>query len=731
MATGGIFGAVLLTNADWDVPGIMGQVLLNNTDVDSPGIMGQVLLTNADWDSPGLFGRLRLDAGPVDYLAAARQANRRPVILLEAQSRDAVRDEVSAASDWQASKSLPASADVGSVPGTLRLLTTTAHMTVDPVSGGYRGITVPYDCWVDEVEAFWGGGQDPGDVYVYQLRIRKGTGSSPAVLLDWGAVQNTHWGAVNLGRGAYMRFGFAPQEYDSGEYANVGLCRFAIYGQPWSVPVILFGSAAQGVVHYTARSTTVQTRTMDLLTVSESDNTIQIDDVKPFGTGVVYTARGSNDGSAWTNLGTVTDGATLDPYRYYDVTATLTGYVDATNRIQTPVVKRIAIIRGDSSFRWFGTHPDIPRAGITPAISRGGVSAAAAKINLDKVATGGSMSAKLAWVRPVSDWLADTTLKGRIVSCSIGFESLSPAHFRPYFAGVFDGWSGDPAKGEVTVKFRDVWKLLDNKIPEETVDGSGTKTTTPVTWTDTNVVDVMLGVLDLLNVPDRFIDAASFEEIRDGDRSGADWLVSRTITDPTKGTELLAQLTLLSGVYLYPAADGRLTAVLLNPAGPVQGVLDADVAAFGDMSGGYDDLASRVVIYYSLSANGDPDSKEDYAKAHIYVNTEQEQVSDPIVKELLVPWTCTTAAVTSMAYRMGGFYTTPLLRFKVQDVPPWLFQVQPGQLVAIDNLPVPVLSAAWPGRTNHTRAAVMSKTTDPDTHAISLELMQLGSLTTG
>lgn len=466
-----------------------------------------------------------------------------------------------------------------------------------------------------------------------------------------------------------------------------------------------------------------QTRTIDLGTVPTVPSRLEFDDFVPGGSTLTYTARGSSDGSAWTSLGTVEDGQSVPPYRYYDFTASFSASSDG---MKSPFLHEIRVVGGDSQFVRVGTHQDEPVQGILPYISSN-IGALTSRLELAKVTTGGELSLKFFYNAWVADLIARGGLRNRAVTMMVGFRGLSESDYEPYFVGTAYDYQLDHVQQEVTLRCRDVWKRFKRQIPTETVDASGNKTTAPITWTGVNVLQVMLDIVDYIDVPDRYINRPSFTAIRDGARSGADWQVTRTLEDPVEALQLLGELTEVAGVFLTIGNDGKLTATTYDPSAAPVDQIDARHVRVRKIESGDTALTTRQLVYYSLIAGETGGAAADYAKAHILINADVETDQGEVVeKEYFDKWGMSANAIIALANRRNEWYGQPLHKVFLEEVPPWHAKAAPGQVVTVDGLPFPAPAAMWGKLSYRKKFLTMVRTPDPNNGFVAkMELLEI------
>jgi hypothetical protein len=176
--------------------------------------------------------------------------------------------------------------------------------------GSDERVCGPYDPGADGPDAL-DGNKNPGDQSL-------STGAVPG----YGAIATTATvGGVATGQWGISRQTTKAGSPQAGEYG---------WAQPYhDLKAVLYQPSGTLVT------------VLDLGAVPTREVHFRADDAVPVGASVAYSLEGSNDASAWTALGAVTDGAIVaQAFRYYRVTATLTA---GAGQWTTPTVQAIAI----------------------------------------------------------------------------------------------------------------------------------------------------------------------------------------------------------------------------------------------------------------------------------------------------------------------------------------------------------------------------------------------------
>jgi len=350
---------------------------------------------------------------------------------------------------------------------------------------------------------------------------------------------------------------------------------------------------------------TLQTQSIDLGSIPEQPSIFGAEDTVPVSCTLTYGAFGRNDAlNIWDDLGSVADGTALAPYRYYRFTAQFT-----TTSMLTAELRSLNISGGDSQFKYISTHEDTPVKGAMPYLSAS-IGTLTSKLELMKLGSTGEISPKMFYLRDTFEMIRDGYLRNKAVGLRLGFPGLALADYEPIFTGLWYDYSLDHYKAELTVKTRTVLSLFQKvQLPREiAVDSTRDDTTCPVIeWIEQNIISVMLDVIDLMGLKDRYIDRPAFLALVTGARAGSDWNVSRRLDKDNKETavKLLEELSVLSGVFFLPQPDGRVIPTLYDPAAPITVEIDSDTATFSSVEGGQAELYTRQQICYGLRHEGD------------------------------------------------------------------------------------------------------------------------------
>jgi len=466
-------------------------------------------------------------------------------------------------------------------------------------------------------------------------------------------------------------------------------------------------------------SGSLTTAPIDLGSAPDDYAVISFDDFIPPGASIAYTARGSSNGTSWTSLGTVTDGQQVSAYRYYEVTAAYSWAGE-----DYPEIREIRLTHG-GSYLYYSTHRDEPFFGALPYLADKPISTLNSKIALmDKPSTG-EASIKLVWNDHISALLAAGTLVNNPVSISVGAAGLPSEDYELIFTGAWHDYVIDTTKGIVTVKLRDVLKMYSrSKVPREATNATtGLRAVRPLVFTNRPVLSAILDISDAQGIPGRFLNASAFASL---EAEGINYQVTRTISEPTEADKLLAELTTTAGIFVVPAADGKLTPIVYQPDIEPVATLDAREIDFGSIDGGQKDLRTRQIVYYAPIVADPGDQSEDYSKGLIYINADIEgqlMESEISEKRWHDKWNAPDAALVALAQRMNSWYATPHQTVTASKVPLRHMGINPGQVISVDNLQMP--SATWPGLSVGRKFLVMGRDLDANSLSLKLSLFDL------
>jgi len=349
----------------------------------------------------------------------------------------------------------------------------------------------------------------------------------------------------------------------------------------------------------------LRTKSVDLGLVPTANSVVAISDKPQSDAPLSYQAFGSNDTATWTDLGAVQDGSSVAPYRYYQFAvsfASLTGQ-------ETPLLRSIGVTGGDNQYKYYSTHPDTPVKGALPYLLPD-IGALSSTIQLMKLGSTGEAAPSLFYLPDTFDLLQNGFLRNKTVQLLLGFEGVALEDYEPIFTGLWYDGTVDLARGTIAIKTRTVFSLFQKvQLPAEKALGGLRDAETCPPWyrIGAPIIETMLDVLDLLGIPGRYIDTASFNALNTGAFSGPNWLVSRRIDKDSKtdAIKLLEELSVLAGIFVVPQPDGVITPTPYDPTVLPTIELTPDVATFSQVQLGQGELYTRQQILYTPKHKND------------------------------------------------------------------------------------------------------------------------------
>jgi hypothetical protein len=647
------------------------------------------------------------------FLRAFEAANVQPVVLMRLESASALRRTVTTQADWQACQMLTGW-DATALPG-----------AVVPAKTGYvMAATVEPARQALSVSAISG-----------QIHIRKVNTSPQIYAGNYQLALTLRRNGVEVGSYsgtlAYPYHSWtidtvlpiqfvlpAPVAFSLGDQIDASVVANSIMSNgpvptstTWATPPTLETRTASG---------SLRTAVLDLGLTPAAAVVFTADDNTPPGASLVYRAFGSaSAGGPWDDFGAVTDGASLSARRYYYIEAD-----HAWSARDYPEVREIRLTGSDGQFLDYSTHADQPTAGAKPYLTEQPLSALSSKIALMDKPTTGEVTVRMVWNDHTSAMLAGGTLKNKTVSLHLGAVGLSAAEFEPLFTGVWHDYTIDWVKGQLSITVRDALKLFAKaKVPRET-RRDGVSLTAPLVFAGANVTAAIIAIADAQLVPGRFIDEAALNALAAPGGPCETITVTRTISEPVEADKLLAELATTAGIFLVPQPSGALSPVRYDPDAEPVAYLDARSVELGSISGGQKDLYTRQILYYQPIGTDPGEQAEDYARGLVWINQAAEEATgETSEKRWYDKWSAPAAAIEALAARMDAWYANPHMTLTVSKLPLRYLGIRPGQVVAVDNLPLP--SASWPGLSAGRKFLVLGRDLDPNSLTIKLSLYDL------
>jgi hypothetical protein len=396
-------------------------------------------------------------------------------------------------------------------------------------------------------------------------------------------------------------------------------------------PVVINNMDKYYIVPSYRSSGSITTDNLDLGKVPPEVGEWTIEDAKPDGTDLTYTAEYSTTG-VWggeeVSIGAIIDGETiLDLARYWRVTATFAANIGSS---KTPTLQSIKV--DFSTFRRFNQVKDL---GYEPLVM--GVSSLTSKVDFFEPASIGKISLQLAMTPAISTWAANDTLFNKIVRVKLGYvyPGLTEVGYIDYFAGAVDDW--DVNEGILTLHLKDLskdWKL---PVPEKWEDVGD-----DVSYTNQHHTDVMLDIFqNRVNVRDSGLLLESFATVK---AATSGYKVTRTITGKVEDAKkLVEELRVLLFAFFLPRGDGRIGIKQFDKT-------EATVTSFNDdntlsikWKANAESLINRTKLYFNWDGAGD--DEENFSELDPGDdNTSQTDFRSIVPFELKDKWTRTAEA---------------------------------------------------------------------------------------
>lgn len=637
---------------------------------------------------------------PTDnWFTAARNENKKPVVLMQIEDSSAEEQLYSTRSDWEGSvilTNIDTVSQVGNAIGQEIL----SDQETDLLSVNVTPSATSRFNPGNEFSVFMINSVDANKALSLTVQLR--TGSTIGPIID-SVTETIVTGPPESFGGA---FGVGIFDFSSNILTGAVPLWFTFTITGNSFPVAVFSSIPI-VVPTSGTDCTLTTSTVDMGSIPANPVTLSIDDTLEAGSSILYTAFGGNADPPVNNLGTVVDGDSLTAFRFYRLQADFSS--DTGNR---GILKQFSLREG--LFKFYGTHKDLPFRGVQPYLKMESLTTLSTAIKLDKgISTTGQMTAVLHWVDDVSDFVATRFLRGKDVQFLYGFQELSQADYEPLFTGTWFDYSFDDIAQTITVKVQDILKQFEKiKIPTEEYNASGVKTSTNVVYTKANGVNTITNIFDLLGIRDRYV-SPDYATLEGGALSGTDFNVTRTLSKPIVANKLIDELAQTLGLFLVPQGDGTLLPNLFDDTATPLYTLDASKFSPGSVDGNQDEISTRQYTYYNITdpADTDPNDEDKFDNAFQLINLGSEakwvneetqklffdkwrignNTADPLVNDLVSP----PQALIDLANRWDGWFADPQITVTVKDLPPEWLKVQPSNIVELNNLAVPVSNQPW------------------------------------
>jgi hypothetical protein len=661
-----------------------------------------------------------------NYIAAAKNANKSPTALMRVVDASGQETFYTTESDWNGSDTLtnirtapetPASSygdgdQLGST-GDAWHKAENGWTTITGGGSAYVQTTAAFDAYLNEILLTISTSNPPTIIGVFRTRIRVTDSLSTPTETYYSQEEIVDYQTTaGLGAGLF----------------DFRISREILNTEVWYLIAEIFVSGAWQDAVFTVYNGTIDSlrvvRETGQLITSEIDvgsiltvsPILSLSDTEESGSNISYSYSYSDDDISYTSGGSTSDGEALTASRYYKITADF-----STTNGGRGLLKEIIITEG--VFFDIGTHKNLPINGVNPHLTKNSISKLTQRIDLNRgITTTGEMTVQMFWSREVSDMVATGFLKGKDVSIYAGFVELDFIDYVPIMIGTWYDHAFDEDNRTITVKIRDILKQFEKrKIPEESYDASGNKTSSPVTYEVKNIIDTITDIYDLVGIRSRYI-SDDYTTLEATEYSGADWNISREITQPKEAWKLLDELAQTGGLWLIPQGDGKIKPKVYNPseaADPNLAIGDG-VGDFGQVSGNLREFFSRYYAHYNpkTSLTSDPSQSTDFDNGTALVNATAELNWFPEKgqKDHLDLWKIGREAVSTplisppfalrkLTRRWDSFFTEPGFSTKVTKLPPRFAAVEVGDVIPVSGLLLPVPSDEWDNTETYSKGA--------------------------
>lgn len=659
------------------------------------------------------------------YIAAAKDANIKPVTLISIESVEGAEEDYTTQLDWAGSSALVNISTTEAVGSAYPLTTGTTGASITKTTINGDEIQLRYS-FIPETFAHFmeqlshgtltfntnnGGlvplGADSADV---AIRIRTG-GHTGTIVYDGALISKTFTSSHVSGteeQGDLVYKWTMPSAINSTVQfeltANQTIyiqIRVKFFYIQFDIQAPYPSTRSFEGLPKNSANCNCTTSTIDMGVTPVNPVDLSIDDTRESGASIVYTAEG-NTVDTWpgTSLGTVADGDSLLAYRYYRIKAE----ISSTNGGR-------GIIHGfnlrEGIYRYYGSHRGLPFAGVQSVLPAKAVASVSQKIDPKKgIASIGQVSFNLLATAETEDMLSTGYLAGKDVRVLSGFETLNSIDdFRPIMVGTWQDYEIDDKKGIISVKLQDMLNQFQKRqLPIETYNAAGAKTSADIVYSNANVVAVMRNIFDRIGIRGRYLHP-DYDALETGALSSADYNVTRTISGAQDADEMLDELAQTAGLFLVPLGDGRLTPKLQDPSAPTTLTLDVRNYKSGKVAGNQKELLTQFIARYNATV-ADPSDDGDYAAGYLYANNVAESLYDPKkgVKVWLDKWEVGSNAGANLAAppqalidwcdRQSSWFSEPRFSFALSEIPPYI-DVEAGDVIGIDGLRLPIPLAVY------------------------------------
>jgi hypothetical protein len=442
---------------------------------------------------------------------------------------------------------------------------------------------------------------------------------------------------------------------------------------------------------------------------------VVMDAYEPAGSSIAITGEHSVDNVTWAWIGGGTptqlyNGISLPTSQYFRFTITLSNGISPS---LVPMLKTFGVAVGAADY--YGTERNVPFVGVLPYLKGETITSLSQDIKFMEASTIGQITPQLQLNEHTSELLADGRMKNRVCSVYLGTANLAASEFEQVYSGVWHDASIDNKNQVIKPKFRDVFKQLSKlKIPkEDSINNNDVSRirSIPVLFSG-NAIDIMIEILETYGgIPTYRIDTGSFTDIKTAYRNGTTWDCYREFIKPYDAIKMLVELQVITGTWIIEGADGRFKLKIYNPASAGIATLSAKKYSFGEINLNQADLYPTTYVYYNPIAGKEGASAENFT--NLFMVEDMQAVGEwgeYNQKEFYENWKCGGTAVTpiaignppetlfpsgGLAHRMQKFFARPRATVPVSGVPIFNIEVEPGDVVCVDDLYMPLTGNAY------------------------------------
>lgn len=675
-----------------------------------------------------------------DFNKEAKKGTVQPVYLLEVEANGSDGISYSTEQDWNGSTTL-LNVDTVSEPGSVigQVVNSGAEFglsTIAEIVGVQFQYTAP--AYADHINSigfsffstnYLGPPAEPSGVKNVRFVIRSGSQTGPIIGDVTKPLQIDNVFLGNVGSLQKYRLQFSGYEIvkfltpQSGGtyYVHIQISTAAIAGHQQLIELAV--STDRFFTAIDPEQVKIVTSILEFPEKPGSNVTFSVFDLRNAGTTIDYSVLAGDSIPLSVDIGTVVDGDAMPPYKAYEITAKLGSTLGETAQISE-------IILQTESFIYISDELDFPVVGSVPHLVTPLSGSIASELKFFDKSTIGEQSFNLYWKEIISEFIASGEFANKKLTAKLGFPGQSAAEFIDFFGGILYDSNQNQNTEQVTLKCRHILNEYEaGKLPVETSNPDGTRTTSPIIIEDRNIIDCMLLVIELQGTPDRFIDIATAEAIRDAYYTDPMWLLTRTISEPEESSDLLNQLEILSGTYIVQLPTGVISFVRLNLDSPATLTLDCNDFTVGELQGQEKARKTIQVIHFDPAVSNPGKKRDDYSKTYIDVDSVQIKKSGNTSSKIhFEKWTTNLDLIIQTADRMNILFANPLYKVKISKLPiDYNTKIVQGMTIALDNLQIPSTAQDYPGLTQGARHIVIGKETSNNNGQVAITVRPIFS----